>query len=160
MAEMKRCPYCGQMFKPDPRTQGFQKACPKAQCRKARKREADRFWRQHNPGYGKSRTLKVRQWARSYPDYWKSYRRRHLEYTGRNQEQTRRRMRLRRLVFAKQDAIARTNAVEYLQGVQRLGRPGMFAKQDAMRRQVDEILGFLMVKELFAKPNDIAQTAP
>lgn len=45
----KRCQYCGQFFVPDARAVKTQKACARAECRKARKREAHKKWCEDNP---------------------------------------------------------------------------------------------------------------
>lgn len=50
----KRCKYCGQFFVPDPRALKTQKACARDECRKARKREAQKSWRQDNIEYRKN----------------------------------------------------------------------------------------------------------
>lgn len=50
----KRCKYCGQFFVPDPRALKTQKACARDECRKARKREAQKSWRQENVEYRKN----------------------------------------------------------------------------------------------------------
>lgn len=45
----KRCHYCGQFFVPDARAVKTQKACARAECRKARKKEAHKKWCEDNP---------------------------------------------------------------------------------------------------------------
>lgn len=45
----KRCQYCGQFFVPDVRAVKTQKACARAECRKARKKEAHKKWCEDNP---------------------------------------------------------------------------------------------------------------
>lgn len=45
----KRCQYCGQFFVPDARAVKTQKACARAECKKARKREAHKKWCEDNP---------------------------------------------------------------------------------------------------------------
>ena len=78
----------------------------------------------------------------------------HAAYAERNRAKTRERLRCRRAMFAKQNAI-RKNAVGYLQGL-RTG--AWFAKQNAMSRPVDGILIFLTLREVFAKQSPIALT--
>lgn len=146
----KRCRICGAWYWPDARTAGLQKACEEPACRRERKRRADARWRSSNPGYRDP--AKVRRWAAEYPDYWRAWRAAHPDYVERNREQTRKRLEVSRLVFAKQDAINR-DPVEYLEG---LRGPGMFAKQDAMAGPVDGILTFLVQREVFAKPKGMA----
>lgn len=146
------CLICGGEFVPDPRTRHFQKTCSKDSCRRARKALADREWRARNPGYSSGRAGKTRAWAQTYPDYWRAYRAAHPDYTQRNRERTRKRMRASRLAFAKQDAIQR-DPVGYLASLRPLP---VFAKQDAMAGSIDGIVTFLIDRELFAKPNDMA----
>jgi hypothetical protein len=45
----KRCPFCEELFWPDPRTRGRQWACSKPACQKQRRRESQRRWRAKNP---------------------------------------------------------------------------------------------------------------
>lgn len=144
----KPCVYCGRWFEPDPRTE-FPKACPRENCRKARKREADREWRRKNPGRADAGRLgKVRRWAKGYPGYWRQYRAGHPEYRARERE----RMRGRRVRVAKQDEI-RQNPVGYLTSIR---GPGNVAKQDEIGRQVDGIVEYLEAWARVAKPNDMA----
>ena len=152
----KRCRVCRDWYRPDPRNRGFQKVCGKPDCRRERKRQADRQWRATDPGYAASRKSKIRDWAKGYPGYWQHYRAAHPDYVQRNRDQTRERLKASRLMFAKQDAIKR-DPVGYLED---LRGPGMFAKQDAMARPVDGILTFLVERALFAKPTPIAPGVP
>ncbi|HRC26556.1 MAG TPA: hypothetical protein PKX87_03895 [Alphaproteobacteria bacterium] len=142
---------CGEGYVPDARTRRIQKACGKLSCRRARKKLADQGWRAKNPGYCSGRVGKMRTWALEYPTYWKDYRASHPDYTQRNRNQTRERMRVSRCVFAKQDAMRR-DPVGYLA---MLRPPALFAKQDAMAGSVDGIVSFLVDREVFAKPNDM-----
>jgi hypothetical protein len=58
----KRCPFCGQFFVPDYRVKERQKACRRAECRKARKRLAQQTWCAKNPGYFQGRYPYVKEW--------------------------------------------------------------------------------------------------
>jgi hypothetical protein len=49
----KRCLFCGRFFVPDPRVSERQKACPKEECKRARKRLSQRLWCERNPDYFK-----------------------------------------------------------------------------------------------------------
>ena len=148
---LKTCGVCGEVFVPDARTRKLQKVCGKATCRRERKRLADARWRAKNPGYRDQG--KMRQWAAAYPNYWQKWRSAHPAYVERNRQQTRERVRALRLLFAKQDAI-RDDPVGYLED---LRSEAMFAKQDAMvPRVLEGILTFLALREVFAKPKDIA----
>lgn len=155
MKRKKQCLFCHEFFYPDPRTYSIQKACHKSSCRKARKQKADKVWFKDNPDYSKSRQVKIRLWAANYPHYWQRYRKANPDYSERNRKQSRQRMQERRLLFAKQDAI-NANPVGYLQDIHCLKPQNMFAKQDTITHQLDGILVFLMAKEMFAKPDNIA----
>ena len=150
----KRCRVCKEWFMPDARTARFQKVCGTATCRRERKRLADARWWAKNGDYDIARQGKKRVWAAAYPTYWQSYRIQHPNYVQRNREQTRRRLKVSRLVFANQDAIQR-DPVGYLEG---LRSPGMFANQDAITRPVDGILTFLVNREVFANQDAIDPT--
>jgi hypothetical protein len=129
----KRCRVCREWFMPNARTARFQKTCPRASCRRERKRQADIQWRSKNMDYDASRQGKKRTWAQAYPDYWRQYRAAHPAYVERNRAATRER-----------------------KGASRL----RFANQDAITRPIDGILTFLVRREGFANPNAIEQTAP
>ena len=58
----KRCLFCGRFFIPDPRVGERQKACHRGECKKKRKRVAQRAWCDKNPGYFKDRYPYVKQW--------------------------------------------------------------------------------------------------
>jgi hypothetical protein len=59
---VKRCSYCGRYFTPDSRVKERQKACRNPECRKARKKEAQRLWYDKNPGYFQGRYPYVKAW--------------------------------------------------------------------------------------------------
>jgi hypothetical protein len=101
----KHCLYCKEIFTPHPRKGNKQETCGKPECRKKRKREADRKWRKANPQWSQRQCGKMRAWAKQYPDYWKQYRDNNPEYVEENRRQSKERMRARRQVFAKQDVI-------------------------------------------------------
>jgi hypothetical protein len=151
MPSTKRCLYCGKTYVPDPRTVGDQKACTRSPCRRERQRRAYQAWAARNRDYDDTRRDKICRWAKDYPDYWKRYRKDHPGYSERNRRRTRERLRGRRLMFAKQNAIRR-DPVGYLEG---LKADPLFAKQNAMTRPVEGILTYLTVREMFAKPNAI-----
>jgi hypothetical protein len=151
----KRCIVCGTWFIPNPRTAKTQKACFDPDCRKERKRRADKSWRERNPDWSAGRVSKVRDWNAQYPDYWRQYRAGHQEYRQREQE----RMRCNRVLsVAKQDAI-RTNPVGYLRDIRYSGAKTV-AKQDAIASRLDGVLEYLTVCAVVAKPNDMANGAP
>jgi hypothetical protein len=61
---VKRCLFCGQYFAPDYRVGDRQKSCRRPECRKARKKEAQRQWCEKNPGYFEGRYPYVVAWRR------------------------------------------------------------------------------------------------
>ena len=63
---VKRCEFCGQYFKVDRRIGARHKACGRQECRKERKRQAQKSWREKNPGY----------FDNHYGDYVKEWRQR------------------------------------------------------------------------------------
>ena len=74
----KRCIYCRQSFKPDPRVGDRQKSCKERRCQKRRKGENQKRWVEDNPGYFQGRYAYVREWRKRNPDYqqrWRTKRR-------------------------------------------------------------------------------------
>ena len=67
--QQKKCQYCGQYFKPDPRVWKRQKACSRDECKRKRKREAQEGWKKKNPEYFKDH----------YQDYVKEWRKKRRE---------------------------------------------------------------------------------
>jgi hypothetical protein len=47
----KRCLFCGRYFAPDYRVKDKQKSCRRPECRKARKKAAQKAWADKNPDY-------------------------------------------------------------------------------------------------------------
>ena len=77
MIRRKYCKYCGKLFEPDPRVGDRQKCCGSPACKRERKKEADRKWREKNPEYFKGRYESyLKPWLKKHPGYLKSYRRR------------------------------------------------------------------------------------
>jgi hypothetical protein len=147
----KRCTICGRWFIPNPRTVKTQKACDDPACRRARKRQADKAWLAKNPGWTAGRKIKIRNWNRDYPAYWRRYRAEHPQYCRKERE---RMARNRVLRVAKQDAI-RQNPVGYLREVRGLG-PKIVAKQDAISQRLDGVLDYLTVCARAAKQDGMA----
>lgn len=67
--QQKKCQYCGQYFKPNPRVGEKQKACSRDECKRKRKREAQEVWKKKNPEYFKD----------PYQDYVKEWRKKKRE---------------------------------------------------------------------------------
>ena len=61
---VKRCLFCGRYFTPDYRVKEKQKACRHPDCRKARKKEAQRQWCEKNAGYFQGRYPYVKAWRK------------------------------------------------------------------------------------------------
>lgn len=59
---VKQCLFCGRYFTPDVRVGQRQKACVRDECRKARKKSAQREWLKKNEGYFKGRYPYVKAW--------------------------------------------------------------------------------------------------
>lgn len=62
----KRCKYCGRYFRPDRRAVRRQKACQRQECKRQRKKEAQKNWIARNPGC----------FNNHYEDYVKQWRQR------------------------------------------------------------------------------------
>jgi len=45
----KRCPYCQDLFWPDPRTATRQRSCAKATCQAERRKQTQKRWRSEHP---------------------------------------------------------------------------------------------------------------
>ena len=150
----KRCVVCHRWYEPDFRIGEGQLACDREECRKERKAEYDRQWRKRNPGYGPGRA-QVRQWAKSYPNYWRQYRKTHPAYVER--ERMGRRSRRQRQKSAAKQVSMRQIAVEKLRSIQDLV-PKNAAKQVLIHRRVGAIVDYLFWKEGAAKqvPTDLA----
>ena len=142
----KRCPYCGQIYKPYARAVERQKDCGQPECRRRHKRARDRAWRSKDAEWRQGRQVKVRQWAHQC-QYWQRWRSKHPEYRSREAL----RMKQRRAeAVAKQEGLL-SDPVGYLKRI-RYGSfiPGV-AKQEVLARQVDEMLKYLIERERVAK---------
>ena len=67
--QQKKCKYCGQYFKPDPRVGERQKTCFRDECKQKRRREAQEEWKKKNPECLKNH----------YQDYVKGWRKKKRE---------------------------------------------------------------------------------
>jgi len=150
----KRCDFCHKWFMPHPQAP-HQCCCSDPACRKKRKSTADKKWRLNNQNYGRSRKLKIRDWAKEYPNYWQRYRRERPDY-AQKERQRMRSVRQRAKNVAKQDAV-RKISVEKLKSIREY-EPDFVAKQDAVHRRVDGILDYLFWKESVAKQDVMAES--
>ena len=71
---LKRCPYCRKLFKPNPRTAYEQRSCADPECRKKRRRAAQKKWLEKNPTYFHDRYPQVKEWLDDHPGYLNEYR--------------------------------------------------------------------------------------
>ena len=153
-----RCRVCGQYFRPDPRKRGWnkQKTCARERCRLIQQRRKYQDWIKRHPGYQASRRLKVRGWAKAYPDYWQRYRRGHPGYVERdNRRRLAAKGRARR--SAKQ-TVRRRILVEKLLAVKAL-EPERSAKQTVIARRVDALVDVLIWQHGSAKQSVIGPEA-
>jgi len=63
----KRCEYCGRYFIPDKRAGNRQKTCGRGECKRKRKKSAQRAWSLKNPGYFNGRYSYVKEWRQRRP---------------------------------------------------------------------------------------------
>lgn len=76
MKHKKVCRFCRKWFLPDGRNKS-QRVCPRKRCRKERERREWRRWAAKNKEVKK---VKLRVWAKAYPNYWRHYRGTRDEY--------------------------------------------------------------------------------
>ncbi len=137
----KRCKFCHRWYQPDPRTWKHQLACKTPRCKKLRKAQADRSYRIRHPRRNENWNLKVQDWARSYPYYWRQYRKNHPDYCMRDN--------LRRVLSTKRTSLSakadamRQLSVDKLLSTQKTGKK-CSAKDDAINRRVDGIVDYLL----------------
>ncbi|MDD3816356.1 MAG: hypothetical protein PHZ02_17130 [Desulfocapsaceae bacterium] len=77
------CVYCGDLFEASPRHKN-QIACKKPACQRARKAEWQRRKMRTDPVYSAYQKISQKEWARTHPGYWKTYRKNHPEKADRN----------------------------------------------------------------------------
>ena len=111
----KRCAVCGRYFKPYSRNACRQILCGRQECRQSKKQEMARAWWKNNPECLSARQGKKRAWAKAR-GYWSNTRNNNPEYTARNREQTRERMRRLRAARAKY-SVPQKNPIAYLEGI-------------------------------------------
>lgn len=59
MYRRKRCPFCAELFWPNPRTKSRQKCCSKAECQEKRRQDTLVRWRQTHPEDGMARRYRA-----------------------------------------------------------------------------------------------------
>lgn len=71
----RKCPNCGEMYMPDPRTRDRQKYCSATECRLVSKNVSQRCWlsKPANKDYfrGPENSARVKLWRGAHPEYWK-----------------------------------------------------------------------------------------
>jgi hypothetical protein len=67
----RRCEYCQEIFRVDPRVGERHRACSREECQRARRRAGVRHWLAARPGYEGER---VARWRRDHPKYLTGYR--------------------------------------------------------------------------------------
>lgn len=71
----RKCPHCGQLYRPDPRNRHHQVYCSAAACQQARQRAGQARWRRRpeNRDYfrGAHNVERVRAWRKAHPGYWR-----------------------------------------------------------------------------------------
>ncbi len=147
----KRCAICGRYFQPYSRNASRQILCGRRECRQSKKQEMARVWWKNNPDGLSERHKKKRAWAKAC-GYWSTTRKNNPEYTARNREQTRERMRRLRAAQAKY-AAPQKNPIAYLEGLKcpEQGLSGeMFANQYSLAAQLDGVCDYLIGREMFA----------
>ena len=168
----KRCVICGRYFRPYPRNASRQILCGRQACRQRKKQDWARAWWRKNPDCLAERRKKKLIWAKACA-YWDNTRKKNPEYTARNREQTRERMRRLRAARARYAAPLK-NPIAYLEGLKcpepglsaemfanqdslghfpRRGRPlrrRVFANQDSLADRLDGVCDFLIGREMFA----------
>lgn len=136
MQGRRRCEFCGDLFRPDPRVGSRQRACSRIECKGRRAAEAKAAWRAENPDYFKGRGVKH-----------KAYR----ERGSRAVEPV-------RVVPAEQDSSARTGRDEQdeivAQSPHQTGVSGVLGtllgasgEQDAILAQARVLIGLVVARE-------------
>ena len=71
----RKCPHCGQLYRPDPRNRHHQIYCSAPECQQARQRAGQARWRRRpeNRDYfrGAHNVERVRAWRKAHPGYWR-----------------------------------------------------------------------------------------
>jgi hypothetical protein len=74
----RKCRNCQQLYEPDPRSGSRQKYCAQSACKKASKTASQQRWRASAKGrdyfQGAANVLRVREWRKAHPGYWRKAR--------------------------------------------------------------------------------------
>ena len=101
----RRCPYCQQLFWPDP-YHPQQLVCNQANCQRQRRRDYHRQKIASDPVYQQVCLESPRKWREAHPDYWRKYRQDHPEQVERNRRKQRLRDEERRLAILANNNLA------------------------------------------------------
>lgn len=115
----RRCRFCGQLFRRDPRLGSRHYACPEPACQTQRKRANRTAWSQAHPDYSRDQYAKKRPWFQARPGYHAALRKRSPQVAERHRARERERRQLERqeqdavqVAVRIQDAVARDLAAE------------------------------------------------
>lgn len=92
----RRCYYCGQIFRPDPRLKGKQYCCSRPSCQIRRQRRNEKDWLGRHPECLAYKRQKTKEWFQAHPDYSAKRRLKNPVLCERNREQSRAQMKRRR----------------------------------------------------------------
>lgn len=151
------CRYCHRQFRPDPRIGQAQKICSRKVCQRARKRAKLRRWRSLHPDRAQSPAVKVRAWAKAYPNYWRQYRQGHSAYY--QQDLARRRNVYRRSRFSAKETLIDDISRRKLEALKSLQPPNPSAKETPIHRRVEVVVDYLVWKARSAKESPIDSAA-
>lgn len=140
----ERCAHCHQWFSPYPPKRDLQTFCSKASCQKERHRQNSLTFHRDNPDWDDSRRIKIKDWVKSYPDYWRHYRATHPAYARREAARMSS-LRQGAETVAKRDSW-RDLYLGELRDIQAQASPAV-AKRDSCHRRVDRILTCLIRRE-------------
>ena len=71
----RKCPFCKEMFKPDPYNAHRQYACTKASCQQARKKQSQRKYlneKKKDDQWRVKESERVKEWQKANPEYWRN----------------------------------------------------------------------------------------
>ena len=104
MNQHRQCAACGQLFEPRPQTYE-QKFCSARQCQRVRKSRWQKQKMHADSDYRDNQTKAQTRWLERNPDYWRTYREEHANYTERNRQLQRTRNK-QKAAIAKMDSSA------------------------------------------------------
>lgn len=108
----KQCKWCQKQFSPHPRLKDRQKSCGSNDCKRKQKRLSQRNLQSRDRA---AYQLAQRDWRAKNPNYWKTYRKEHPDYTQRNRVQSKLRWQQAQLTLQKRIDILQLaeNTIKY-----------------------------------------------